>query len=589
MDSCHLRLGVYGDADAPENHFPAFGKIPDPNAAVDMDTAATNVKWDGATSIRCSFDAGGATPFGGYYFLNGVLSGSERQPELNFGTVPDAGLDATGATMLVFHARGEKGGEQIDFFVGGVGLAGQPVPYPDSSDAVHRTFTLTKSWRPYAISLRGHDLHYLLGGFGWVADKNRNSSGATFYLDRIEIRLGGHALAERLNQPRFLRSYSTLGRQPDTDDTNLDDDIDVVLRKVAFSYDNALAILAFLADHRSKDSLRRARLIGDAFVHAATHDRTFTDGRIRTAYAAGDPWLPPGWIPNGKVETATIPGFYNRARQLFLEVQQSSCDVGNNAWVGIALLALHARTGEGSYLQAALNIGQFIRNFRNTTGTYQGFQGGLDNPEDPSPVLRPWASSEHNLDCYAFFKSLAAATSDSTWQDDALHAQAFVEAMFDSSKGLYLAGTADPGNRNAAVGQLPVDVQAWSTLALPDALQNHPALFQTVENSHATVADGVAGFDFNDDKDVVWFEGTAQMAAAYQFHHGDKRAATLRRTLQLSQLRPPFGDGLGIAAASHDAASTGFGFKLFRRPHVGATCWLLFSMLRFNPYYQTFA
>ena len=31
-----------------------------------------------------------------------------------------------------------------------------------------------------------------------------------------------------------------------------------------------------------------------------------------------------------------------------------------------------------------------------------------------------------------------------------------------------------------------------------------------------TQADGFKGFDFNDDKDGVWFEGTAQMAVAYQ-------------------------------------------------------------------------
>ncbi len=102
-----------------------------------------------------------------------------------------------------------------------------------------------------------------------------------------------------------------------------------MLRNTAFTYDNTLGLLAFLADG-SADSLRRAKLIGDAFVYASQHDRTFNDGRLRSDYAAGDIVLPPGWTPNGRLGTVPIPGFFDEKQQKFFEVEQGAVDTGNN-------------------------------------------------------------------------------------------------------------------------------------------------------------------------------------------------------------------------------------------------------------------
>lgn len=59
-------------------------------------------------------------------------------------------------------------------------------------------------------------------------------------------------------------------------------------------------------------------MIGDAFVWASRHDRTFTDGRLRSAYQAGDVDLPPGWLPHDRPGTARVPGFYNEAPDFHL-------------------------------------------------------------------------------------------------------------------------------------------------------------------------------------------------------------------------------------------------------------------------------
>ena len=590
MDQFHTAFPVYGEQSGP-SHFDTYTKIPDDGGRVSMDPAWVFSPKEGATCIRCNFEPGGVN-FGGYYFQNGILEANAGAPQPNFGQTPNAGLNLDGAQYLTFYARGRRGGERVKFFMGGVGRdpdTGSPTsPYPDSTQTLSITVKLKTIWQRYSIDLRGRDLRYVLGGFGWVVDGARNPQSTEFFIDRIEYQLGAADLPARLNQPRFLRSYTTLPFQPDVSDANLDDDIDLTLRKVAFSYDSAMAIQAFLADGRP-DSLRRAQLIGDAFVYASKHDRFYTDGRIRTAYQAGDLTLPPGWKPNGRIGTVAIPGYYDTAQGKYVEVFQTSVDVGNNAWVGTALTSLFRETRKRSYLKAALRIGNFIRTFRQTTGTYQGFLGGLEQPETANPVARPYASTEHNLDCHSFFTALAAASGDSSWLADAEHAKTFVEAMFDETLGCYLTGTIDPEQRNATPGQLPLDAQAWAVLAIPGTSTRHPALFDSAEAHHRTMADGLSGFDFNDDKDGVWLEGTAQMAVAYAFAGMDDKAAALRTTLRSAQVSPFFGDGNGIAAASHDGVTTGFGFKLYRRLHVGATAWMICAMNRTNPYTQTVA
>lgn len=608
MDQYHNRFPVYDDVSSPGNHFHAYGKIPDENAAVDINGSWTTNPHSGATAIRCVFTSTGVN-FGGFYFQNGTLSNAQTSPVVNFGTVPDAGIDLTGATALTFWARGEQGGEQIEFFVAGVGRdassGAATAPYPDSSPrrpAQGTRSTLSTTWQQFTIDLSASDMSYVLGGFGWVADAAHNPNGATFYVDDIQYELGSTRLDQRLNEARFLRSFTTLPLQPDPFDGMKDGDIDFVLRNTAFAYDNALAALAFLADGTS-DSIRRARLIGDAFVYASQHDRTFNDNRdcadtvdnlsvngarTRTAFAAGDHALPPGWTPNGRVGTAPMPGFYAESTKTFYEVEQQAIDTGNNAWAVIALLALYERTAEAAYLTAACKIANFIHTFRNDSGTYQGFTGGVTNP-DAAMSLRPYASSEHNLDIFAAFSTLYRVTGDVRWQQDAAHARQFVDAMWDSGRGCYLTGTTDPSTRNSDV--LPVDVQAWSVLSLPDALAVHPAVLGCAEVNHLNSSDGFTGFDFNDDRDGVWFEGTAQMAVAYARAGQTSSAETYRQQLRLAQAAP-FGDGLGIVASSHDALSTGFQtaggdpFKYFRRLHVGATAWNVFAQLGLNPYYS---
>ncbi|MGH9847376.1 MAG: hypothetical protein ACREEM_52450, partial [Blastocatellia bacterium] len=598
MDQFHDRFPVYDDVSSAGNHFHTLTKFPNQSALVTINGSYSPDKHSGATSIRCAFMPGGVN-FGGFNFQNGVLPSGAVAPVPNFGTVLNAGVNLTGATALTFWARGAAGGEVVDFFVGGVGWTGSvvnspctpgfpgPCPAPDSTPAVLTTITLTTQWTKYSIDLTGRNLSYVLGGFSWGVNGALNPAGAVFFLDDIQYELSPVRRAQRLNEPRFLTSFTTLPLQPNVHDGNLDDDIDLVLRNTAFVYDNALAVLAFLAEGGA-DSLQRARLIGDALVYATGHDRSFNDGRLRSAYAAGDIALPPGWTPNNRVGTAPVAGFYEDLLMQFSELGESrTFDTGNQAWAMISLLALYRRTGEAQYLNAARLLGDLIRTFRNDSGLYQGFLGGLEySADDAPPLVRGYASTEHNLDVYAAFRVMFGVTGETVWQADALHARQFVEAMWDAGRACYLTGTINPNERNTGALALPVDVQAWAVLVLPDTLTLHPQVLDCAEVNHRTISDSFSGFDFNNDKDGVWFEGTGHMAAAYAWANQPAAAESLRQELNRAQATAPFGDGFGIAAASHDGVTTGFGFKLFRRLHIGASSWQVFAQLGLNPYYQ---
>jgi hypothetical protein len=609
MDLYHDRIPVYDDIGSGGNHFFAQGQLPDATSPVTMDTSWSNNPHSGATAIRCTLQAGGTADWGGFYLMNGLLVSNVAVPYFGDAVVPgtstvvtnSSGVDLSGAATLTFWLRGEQGNEKIQVFMGGVGRDATSgiatSPFPDSTPRRPKNGTIfraTKHWTKHTISLAGLNLTNIMGGLGWVADLAHNPDGAVFYLDDIQYNLKPAALKDRLNQPRFIRSYVTLPLQPGTPEEDSSKDFDYDLRNTAFTYDNAVALLAFLADG-SADSLRRARLLGDAFVYATSHDRSYTNGQVRSAYASGDISVPSGWFVKGKENTVAIPGFYNTSSNAFYEVGNEDIDTGDNAWTMIALEALYGKTQNTNYLDAATAIGNFIQTFRANSGLYlyQGFLGGISNAETTNPTPRTYASTEHNLDIYAAFSQMYKITGNTNWSDGAEHAQVFVEKMWDDTNGCYLTGTISPDVLNTLPGELPLDTQSWNVLARTNALILHPQLLSDAETVFGCTFDGFTGFDFNDDKDGVWFEGTGQMCVAYAVAGQTQMAKTLARTLSDAQQMPaPFGDGLGLVAASHDGVTTGFSTVYgpnyyYRRMHIGATAWDIFAQLGFNPYYQT--
>ena len=574
MDRYHSSFDVYSDADAAGNHFSYRGKMPGDAAFLPpMDESYPNAPHTGLTSIQCRFLSQG-TNYGGWYFMNGVLEGSETFPKENWGTYPKAGFDLSGATTLTFWARGESGGERVEFFAFGVGRnpdTGQPVtPYPDSSPKRSTGFvTLSQSWTPYTIDLSGADLSYVLGGFGWVTNAPENgNTNIVFYLDDIKYD------KPRLAEPRFLVSYLT---------ESSSEDFDRVLRNPAFTYDNDLALLAFLAEC----DLERAQLIADGLVYAVHHDRDYPGLTLRNAYQGGDIRLFPGWTPHGCENTVRMPGWYDAQNDTWYEdYVQVSTHTGNVAWTMLALLAYYEEAGGEQYLDTAIELGEWVEYYTRDTRGNGGYTGGFEGWESNRSTLT-YKSTEHNIDLYAAFQRLYLLTGEEKYHKRADHAKTFVASMWDETDGKFWTGTLPDGvTINTEV--VPLDVQAWAILALKDDRDHYLRALAYAEQHHA-IRHGFGFKEVNGDQDGVWYEGTAQMAAAY---HETGQVARWENTVQNITIGQNARYG-GIYATDVDRIWTGFNLTdgtrwlYYHRMHVGATAWYILAKDGMNPYWPS--
>ncbi len=165
---------VYDDNDSVCNHFVPSGWMGD-TANISLDQAWTDNPHGGATAIRNIYSG---HSWAGVYW---------QEPENNWGDRL-GGFDLTGADRLTFWARSDTPNTRVKFLIGGIGYPNGTAcwnpsePYPDSvCPKIEETKTLYSTWTRYTIDLpQSRDLSGVVGGFGWVADKE-----VTFYLDDI--------------------------------------------------------------------------------------------------------------------------------------------------------------------------------------------------------------------------------------------------------------------------------------------------------------------------------------------------------------------------------------------------------------------
>lgn len=172
VDAVELPFYVYKDGNAKENKYIPSGFTGD-YSAIQMDVACTTTPKEGKTCLKFTYTAKPTQGqnWAGVFFQN---------PANNWGTA-DGGYDITGAKKLKFSARGDKGGEILEFKLGGI----NGTSYADSDGKSSGAVTLTKEWKDYEIDLTGLDLSYIMGGFVWAARAEDNPEGAVFYLDDI--------------------------------------------------------------------------------------------------------------------------------------------------------------------------------------------------------------------------------------------------------------------------------------------------------------------------------------------------------------------------------------------------------------------
>lgn len=496
--------------------------------------------------------------WGGWMFMNGYVPEGETEPKLNEGTAPGQGVDLTGATSLSFFARGEKGGERVEFFTCGFGYDGDTalVPYPDSCVKQTTTITLKKEWQEYTFDLSGLDLSSIANGFGFVMASAENRGGEqVFYLD--DIRFTGDFSGRDAHY--LLRSY-------DTDN--------IYIYNAAFTYDNAVTAMAFLSAGHEEEA---AQLL-DSIVYAVEKDR-FSAGRVRNAYNAGDLVAAAGWE-----EIAGMPGWYDmEAKSWYEDRYQTGSNVGNTSYAALALLQYDALYENEKYLETARTLMDWV--IDNCSDGRDGFTAGYDGwPEGGPDVTYPFTykSIEHNIDAYAAFRQLYARTGEQRYADAAASALKLVSDMYDGERKLFMTGTLDDGV-TPSPENIVLDAQVWSCMALGDEFTPYADCLGTVETM--CLPEGGYPFCAANSNDGWWAEGTAYTALMYRMLGQDDRAADALNALVSIQAET----GL-FPAATVPNLSTGFGlfdgspWEYGTAEHITPTAWFIMAVNNFNPY-----
>ncbi|RZU49833.1 hypothetical protein EV385_1590 [Krasilnikovia cinnamomea] len=417
-------------------------------------------------------------------------------------------------------------------------------------------------------------------------------------------------------EPRLLQSYNN----------------ESGLMTSAFVYDNALAVLAYLANP-TVANVRRARLVGDALLWVQANDETFSDGRVRQAYAAGPmlfygggPYFPGLKRADGKASVLYPFGF-------------GGSSTGDQAWTALALAQLYVDTRITKYLDGAVALGRWIAE-RSSPYRYGGYHGGL---QSDGVTAQRWTATEHNIDAYALFALLAKLTRDRRWGARAAVAADFVRAMWNPAQGHFWTGTLggnpgeDPNQINT--GNIAEDTQTWALLGLGERCHDE-AVDWAVEHlwntdggvgsqlppgvkisglafsTEAKKATGtVPNSDLPNNPRAVWLEGNGHAALALLKRGRPGDAVLARRLLHetvVAQEQLGGGQTVGLTAdpesgrlsnpgeggtwtgtalpeqsgivAASSAFDTGFLFGYFQRQHVGATSWFVMAAQGFNPF-----
>jgi len=334
------------------------------------------------------------------------------------------------------------------------------------------------------------------------------------------------------------------------------------LKKISFTYDQALAAITFVI----LNDRERAEKIFDFYLKKVNKGENI----FNAYYTQGD-------------------------------CAEYVAHSGPNAWMGIAVLDYYKETKNKKYLPIAEKVSDFLLKMMDKEG---GIKGG--------PTVE-WYSTEHNLDAFAFFKSFYEVTKDEKYLKAAEKIKNWISRYAYTSYG-------PPVNRGKGDSTIATDTYAWSVTAFGAdellALNMNPEriLEFAVDNcgvttnfKHKEREISVKGFDFAKYRNcarggVVSCEWTAQMVLSfeimadyYQSRNQDKSREYLSKSvfysneLQKMLITSPSKIGIEdpcLPYASSADIDTGHGWRTpngNRTGSLSSSAYFLIAYLGYNP------
>ncbi len=297
-------------------------------------------------------------------------------------------------------------------------------------------------------------------------------------------------------------------------------------------YDNALSALAFLAT----DRIVEAEKILDYF-----------NERIDTELLSG----------NG--------GFYQFRNGQGGE--KRTIWLGDNAWLLIAINNYKEKTGSGKYDLLSIELEIWIRSLQGPDG---GLSGGYREDGTAMHVITEGMLAAFNaVNGYDdFHKGIVSFLEEKRWNE-----QEKLLVAWPENENYYYAMDLH------SLGFMVFEEYPLSTLNAADR-------YITTQYS-TTTGEELWGYCFDEDKDVIWLEGTGQMALAYRHARMYSRADEILYELSKAGMQYiEDGSFHGLAYSSNQGSTYG-AVPLWdhadSKTTLSSTIWYLFNILDFNP------
>ena len=578
------------------------------------------------TVLRISFPSESGD---GYTGLN------TEEPE-DWGVYQDGvGYDLRPATQLVLDVRSPTG-IKLQFGVGGCQSNFLSVP----KSATYTTMTITISSLVNGANCPPNlsNVHVLLTV---VTNAANAPNGGTILLDNAHFT---PVPTRQATDPKALSlplSTQTFGVVPQQDLNYVPPD--QVNRNAATIYEASVTLLALLQRGQTSD-LANAREIANALDYALHHDNhgdplpLAPDGSVglHNAYESGDIALQNDQrFGGGKAGDVRLAGFTATGctPTSFCLVLDGATG-GNNAFAILALAAAYEQFGNITYLNDALDIGDWIYGnlLDNTNTGFGGYYLGYPDMGQQKNLI-VGKSVENNADIFAAFTQLSGIEQQlgnsgaaALWTMRANIAGDFVASIYDSANGRFNAGTVPVGTP-PSYGVCPygpqkgndvinicdfVDSNTFTTLAL-SATQRYsnqinwqlPINYVWSVFPQSVMADGLTfqGLDIVPPPPVgpagIAWEFTGQPVETCFYvdsFFGSSTCGSLGQLylgqIRLAQTSAPFADGLGLVASTlpngdqlpplDQCLNTPFQC-IPERVGIAATAWAIYADMKVNP------
>lgn len=263
--------------------------------------------------------------------------------------------------------------------------------------------------------------------------------------------------------------------------------------------------------------------------------------------------------PGGFAQMRTVDGIPvdNRPRRW----------MGDNAWLLIALNNYHHSAKNTKYSKLASALSSWIISLQDTDG---GLWGGYDAKGNRISKI-----AEGNLDAFNAIKGYTD-----------FHQKLlgyFKTTRWDTTDQLLVAWAEYPAYKYA------LDLHSWGYCVFedfPETVLTKAERHLTTQTSTAT-GERITGYCFDEDKDVVWLEGTGQMVVAFnkagKQEEADKYLSEMNKNLVKSSLYPgtcalPYTVNYGSSYAD-DVLWEG----VDTTPALASSVWYLFAAWGFDP------